>query len=137
MLARLVVLPEPVGPVTSSRPRGRMMSRRIDLGHAQLLEGQELARNAPQHHADVATLLENGHAETVAVDELDGEVGAALFLQFLLAAIRRDALHEGKVIVVVQDLRVQGTQTAPLLQSGLAADRDEQVAGIGLDDSVQ
>ena len=32
MLARLVVLPEPVGPVTSSRPRGRVMSRLMASG---------------------------------------------------------------------------------------------------------
>ena len=32
MLARLVVLPEPVGPVTRSRPRGRMISRLMASG---------------------------------------------------------------------------------------------------------
>ena len=32
MLARLVVLPEPVGPVTRIRPRGRVMSRLIASG---------------------------------------------------------------------------------------------------------
>ena len=63
--ARLVVLPEPVGPVTSSRPRGRMISDRIASGHADLLERQELARDPPQHHADGAALLEDGDAEAV------------------------------------------------------------------------
>ena len=72
------------------------------LGHADLLEGQELARNAPQHHADVAVLLEDGDAEAVAVGELDGEVGPALFLQFLLAAVGRDALHQGGGVVAVE-----------------------------------
>ena len=40
-----------------------MMSRADGLGHADLLEGEELARDAPQHHADVAALLEDGDAE--------------------------------------------------------------------------
>ena len=79
MLARLVVLPEPVGPVTSSKPRGRMMSRRMASGMPICSKVMNCAGNAPQHHADVAALLEDGHAEAEAVDELDGEVGSRPF----------------------------------------------------------
>ena len=90
-----------------------------DLGDAHLLEGHELAGNTPQHHADVAALLEDGHAEADAVDELDGEVGAPFFLQFLLAAIRRDALHQAGGIVVVQHLGVHERRWPPFFKAGL------------------
>ncbi len=62
------------------------------LGHADLLKGEKLVRDAPENHADESLLLEDGDAEA-AIAEGDGEVGTAHFLQFLLAAIRSDRLH--------------------------------------------
>jgi len=52
--ARLVVLPEPVGPVTRIKPRGRWISSSMIGGQAELLEGEELVGDSPQHQADVA-----------------------------------------------------------------------------------
>ena len=107
------------------------------LGHADLLEGQELARNAPQHHADVAALLEDGDAEAVAVGELDGEVGAALLLKLLLAAVGRDALHQGGGVVLVQHLGVEPAHTAVVADDRRLPDGDVQVARLELDDRGQ
>ena len=118
----------------AARPGDEPLDR---LGHADLLEGQELARNAPQHHADVAALLEDGDAETVAVGELDGEVGPALFLEFLLAAVGRDALHQAGGVVLLQRLGVEAAQAAVVADHGRLADRDVQVAGLELDDRGQ
>src|SRR5262245_51850415 len=60
------------------------------LGHADLLEREELARNTPHDDAEGATLAEDGDAETDAARVLDREVGAADFLQLLLATIGCD-----------------------------------------------
>ncbi len=107
MLARLVVLPEPVGPVTRIKPRGRTMSRLIASGMPTCSKDRNWLGNAPQHHADVAALLENRDAEADAVEVLDGEVGAAFFLQFLLAAVGRDALHQPVVSSLSRTFGVQ------------------------------
>src|SRR5262249_33667469 len=105
--------------------------------HAELLEGQELARDAPQHQADVAALLEDGDAETIAVGELDGEVGTAHLLQLLLAAVRGDALHQGGGAVDVQDLGVPALHTAVVTDDRRLSHGDVQVAGLELDDRGQ
>ena len=97
MLASVVLLPEPVGPVTRNSPRGRMISSFDDRRQAQLLQGQQLVGNLPQHHGDVAALLEDRDAEAGHVAEGEAEVGAADLLQFLLAALGRDALHQRHV----------------------------------------
>ena len=86
--ASVVVLPEPVGPVTRNSPRGRVIKLLQDRRQPKLLERQQLVGNLPQHHADVAALLEDRHAEAGQVAEGEAEVGAAHFLQFLLAAVR-------------------------------------------------
>ena len=52
----------------------------------------------------VPRLLEDGDAEADAVAELDGEVGPALLLQLLLAAVGRDGLHQAGGVVGVEDL---------------------------------
>ena len=98
--------------MTSSSPRGWTISERIGVGHADLLERQELARDPPEHHADGALLLEDGDAEADAVGEFDGEVGPALFLQLLLAAVGRDRLHQGGGVVGVEHLGVELAQPA-------------------------
>jgi hypothetical protein len=82
-------------------------------------------------------VLEYGYAKAYAVDEFYGEIAAAFFLQFLLAAVRRDALHEAGTIVVVEDLGLHDAHAATLFQSRRTADRDEQVGGVGLNDRMQ
>jgi hypothetical protein len=46
-------------------------------GSAQLLEGEHVVGNLPQHHRDVAALLEDRHAEPGQVAEGEAEVGPA------------------------------------------------------------
>src|SRR5262249_11305773 len=64
----------------------------------------------------------------VAVGELDGEVGPAFFLQFLLTPVRRDALHQGRGVVVVERLGVEPAQAAVVPDDRRLADGDVQVA---------
>jgi len=63
------------------------MSRGDGVGHADLLERQELRRDAAQHQADDALLLEDGTQRKTGLAEGDGEVGPAALLQLLLAAV--------------------------------------------------
>ncbi len=77
------------------------------VGHADLFKGQELIRNASQHHADGALLLKDGDAKADAIRKLNREIGSAFLLQLLLAAVGRNALHQGGGVVAVEDLRFQ------------------------------
>jgi hypothetical protein len=52
--ASVVDLPEPVGPVTSTRPRGCIRDVLEDLRRVQLLQRQHLGRNRPEHRAGAA-----------------------------------------------------------------------------------
>ena len=74
-----------------ARPRAQVGQHRR---RAQLLEVQQLGGNLPQHHGHVAALLEDRDAEAGRVAKGEAEVGAADFLQFLLAPLGRDALHQ-------------------------------------------
>ena len=105
-------MPEPVGPVTRTSPRGRVISCSMTGGQAELLERQELVRDPPQHHADVAALLEDGDAEPGQLAEGEAEVGAAHLLQLLLAALGRDALHQRHGVVRLEDLGLQRPHVA-------------------------
>ena len=109
--------------------------RAYRLGHPQLFKGEELERNPPQHHADGATLLEHGHPEAVTVDIFDGEVGPALLLQLLLAAVRCDRLHQPGGVVRRQDLGIELPHPSAGPHHGGLADADMQVARLDLDDS--
>ncbi len=94
MLASVVLLPEPVGPVTRNSPRGRMHQVLCKPRQAQALHRQQLVGNLPQHHADVAALLEDRHAKPGRIAKGKAKVRTTHLLQFLLAAFGRDALHQ-------------------------------------------
>ncbi len=118
----------------AARPYDQALDR---IRHAHLLERQELIGNTAHDDADAAALLENGHAETDTVEVLDGEVGPAFFLQFLLAPIGRDALHQRGRVIVVEDFGVETPQAPMVAQHRRLADRDMQVARLEVYDRVQ
>ena len=70
--ASVVDLPLPVGPVTSTRPRGRSASVGQHRRQAELAEGADLFRDEPVDGADRAALVEDVAAEARA-DRLDAE----------------------------------------------------------------
>ena len=133
MLASVVLLPEPVGPVTRNNPRGRMQSLAQTAGSAQLLHRQQLVRNLPQHHRDVAALLEDGDAEAGQIAEREAEVAAADLRQLMLAAVGRDALHQGDRVVRLEHLGLQPPHPAVHAEHRRLAHRDVDVAGALLD----
>ena len=61
--ASVVDLPLPVGPVTSTRPRGRSASVREHRRQPELAEGADLLGNQPVDGADRAALVEDVAAE--------------------------------------------------------------------------
>ena len=102
------------------------------LGHADLLKGEELIRDASEHHADESLLLENRDAEP-AIAESDSKVRPAHLLKFLLAAIRGDCLHKSGGIVTVEDFGVQPAQSAMMANHRRLAHGNVQVACLKLD----
>ena len=61
--ASVVDLPLPVGPVTSTRPRGRSASVGEHRRQAELVEAADLLGNQPVDGADRAALVEHVAAE--------------------------------------------------------------------------
>ena len=73
-LASVVDLPEPVGPVTSTRPRGRWANRSMSGGRPEFGEAADVVRDGPQHGADRAALQEDVDAEAADVLQRVGGV---------------------------------------------------------------
>ena len=126
--ARLVVLPEPVGPVTRIKP-ARPLDQLFHHGRqTKLLEGEKLVGNSPEHQAHVAALLENRHAEPGHLAEREPEVGTPHLLKLLLTPLRRDALHERHGVGRLQHLRRQRPHVTVKPQHRLAADGEVKIA---------
>jgi hypothetical protein len=81
MAASVVDLPEPVGPVTRTRPFSPERQRLHDLGKAELLERPDLRGNDPENGAFAVPLVEHIHAEPRMLSDLDGEVQVPLLLE--------------------------------------------------------
>ena len=97
-----MVLPDPVGPgdqEDAARPPADLLGH---LGQADLLEGQELVGDPPQHHAGVPLLLEDGDAEAGLVAVGEAEVAGAGLLELLLDALGRDRLHQRDRVLRLQ-----------------------------------
>ena len=124
----MVLLPEPVGPVTRNRPRGRSTSLMHTSGRPKLLGREHVVGNLPQHHRDVAALLEDRHAEAGQVAEGKAKVGTALLLQLALAALGRDALHQGDRVFGLEHLGFELAHPAVQAKHGGLADDDVNIA---------
>ncbi len=81
-----------------------------DGGQADLFKGEDPAGNQSQDHGDETLLLEDRHAEPAGIAVGKTEVRAAFLLQFLLAALRRDGLHQADRVIGLQDLGFQRPQ---------------------------
>ncbi len=98
--ASVVVLPEPVGPVTSTRPRCSSASRRHDRRETELLHRRDAREHPPQHEPDRSALAEDVHPEAAEAGERVGEVGLVVIEELVGAGLRqereRDALGVGR-----------------------------------------
>ncbi len=104
-----------------------------DGRRAQLLHRQQLVGNLPQHHADISTLLEHGDAKTGIFAEGKAEVAAADLRQLMLAAVGRDALHQGHRVVRLEDFRLELPHPAVHAEHRRLTGRNVDVAGVLLD----
>ena len=133
----MVVLPEPVGPVTRTNPRGRRTSSVNTGGVPNSLKSISLAGINRKHHPHAALLLEDRHAEPAHVAEGETEVAAAHLLQFLLAPLGRDALHQRHGVFRLQDLGFQPDQVAVDANHRRLAHGNVQVARLAVDDRLE
>ena len=83
MPARVVVLPEPVGPVTSTRPRGLERQRREHGRQAEVLERDRPDRHPAEDQPGAAAGPEGVDAEPADTGEGVGEVGLVLAAELL------------------------------------------------------
>ncbi len=106
-------------------------------GKPQLLGRQLVVGDLPQHHRDETALLENRDAKPSQVAKGESKVGTARFLQFPLATLRRDALHQRHRVFGFQRLRLQLSHATVQSKDGRLADDDVNIAGTLLDRSLQ
>ena len=91
--ASVVDLPEPVGPVTSTRPRGFSASLQRG-GNAELLERLQLGGDEAEGSADRLALKVDVHAEARETRDRMREVELALQLELLLLLARKDPVEQ-------------------------------------------
>jgi hypothetical protein len=103
----------------------------------KLLHRQQLVRNLPQNHGNIATLLEHRDAEACHVSKGKAKVATAHGLQFLLAAVGRDAFHQRNGVGRLQNLRLEFLHVPVMADHRRLADRNVQVARALLYDRMQ
>ena len=114
----MVVLPEPVGPVTRISPRGRLHKSANTGGVPKSLKLINFMGICRSTMATLPLLLEDRDAEPGHVAEGKAEVGPAHLLQLLLAPLRRDALHQRHGVFRLQNLRLQPHQRPSMRSTG-------------------
>ena len=142
MAASVVDLPEPVGPVTTTRPRCSMAEflqhggqRRVEL--LEILERKHLARNLAEHGGDAVLLVEEIGAEAGDVRDFVAEIHVAGFLEDLDLVLRRDFVEHRLELVVLERRMIHALQFAVDAQHGVVARRQVQVRGLLLEHQVE
>ena len=85
--ASVVDLPEPVGPVTSTRPRGFSQSSLDDRRQPELAEAEDLVGDLPEDGGDRAALHEDVGAEAGQPLDAEGEVELEVLLEPVLLRV--------------------------------------------------
>ena len=125
------------------RPRDKKQPTRTPdqiLTHIRqpdLIERQEPVRDLAKHDRDIASLTEYGYTESGSIAVGKAEVGAPLFLKFLLVAFRRNGFHERNHVVGIEHLGLQVSQPAMKADSRLPPGRQVEVRTTGFHDGIQ
>ena len=128
--ASVVDLPEPVGPVTRTRPRGYSARLCSDVREAELLERLDLLRDQPEGRADSLALVVDVDAEARDARHRVREVELALQLEVLLLLAREDPVQERTRVVRGERLEALSARNVPAhAERRRASDRDMQVGG--------
>jgi len=104
---------------------------------AQFFRRQVVVGDLPQNHRDLTALLEHRDAETSHFPEGESEVGAAGLLQFALATLGRDALHQRHRVLLLQRLGFQFPHAAMQTKYGRLANHNVDIARPLLDARLQ
>ena len=110
---------------------------RDDLRQFEIFDRHQLVRNLAQDHRDVSALFEHRDAKSRHVAESESEVGAARLLEFLLAAVGRDALHQRDGIVGIERLGLEPAHATVQPEHRRLAYRDMEIARTLLHNSMQ
>ena len=94
MLASVVDLPEPVGPVTRISPRGMWIKLVHRRGQPDFIHFEDTPRNEPCHDADGPFLQEHADAEPRVLAERQREIDPAALVQRFDVLILGDAARE-------------------------------------------
>ena len=133
MAASVVDLPEPVGPVTSTMPRGFSARSPKILGALSCSSVRILRGNGPEHGAGAAVLVEGVDAEARQAVDLEGEVDLQELFVVLALGVVHDVVHHGVHLLVVQRLDVDAPHVAVHPDHGRQAGRQVQVGCLVLD----
>ena len=128
--ASVVDLPEPVGPVTSTRPRGDLRQIVQARREAELLERLDLRRDRAECGREAPALVVGVDAEPGETADAVGEVELPAELQVLLLLRRRDPVDQlaQEIRIELGELREQ-LDMAATPHCGLHAGRQVQVGG--------
>ncbi len=108
--ASVVDLPDPVGPVTSTRPRGLSHMPLTTSGQAQRVETFDLPRNGTEHRADRSALIEDVAAEAGQILQAEREVQLQVFFEAVLLRVGEHAVGQRLGVRGRQRRHVQRTQ---------------------------
>jgi len=108
-----------------------------DRRRPQLLEVQQPVGDLAQGHGNAAALLEDRHAEACHIAEGKAEVRPAHLLEFPLAPLGRDTLHQRRRVFGLEDLGFEPYQVAVHPNDRWLSDRNVQVTRLPLDHRVQ
>ena len=101
-----VDLPEPVGPVTRTKPRGLRVNSSSTAGSAERLERRDLLRDEAEGGADRAALEEAVDAEAGDARDRVGEVELLVVLEALALVVVEDAVDDLAGLLRGQDREV-------------------------------
>ena len=136
--ARVVLLPEPVVPVTRMIPRCSSASFVTTGGRPELLDRADLVGDRPADDRDRAALLEGVDPEPREAGDRVGEVGLAALLELLQRALLGDLLEGALGVLRRQRLMaLEGHQLAVHADGRRRADFDVKVRPLTLDQRAQ
>ena len=137
MAASVVDFPEPVGPVTSTRPRGLSQSPLTTVGKPKRVEALDLPGNGTKNGADGAALIEHVAAKARQVLKSEGKVQLQVFLEAVLLRVGQHAVGQRLRVGGRQGRHIQGPQVSVNADARRAIRGDVEVAASHLDHFFQ
>ena len=136
--ASVVDFPEPVGPVTSTSPRGFSASVGHHLGQRQRLERDDVERDQAEGGADGGALEVGVDAEAGATGDLVGEVELPVVLELLALRVGEDRVDDlARVRRRQRRIAVDRRQATADAHHRRRPCGDVQVGGAAVDDLQQ